>query len=99
ATVTAEEVAVAEPAALVAVTATFTVEPTSAAPRMYVAPVPTFAQAPPQRCHWYVYEIGAVPLHVPGLAVSVAPSLGVPPIVGRAVFAGGTGGAPPDPPR
>jgi hypothetical protein len=36
-----------------------------------------------------VYEIGAVPDHVPGDAVSVSPSRAVPDTAGIAVFAGG----------
>src|SRR5437588_2788735 len=49
------------------------------------------AQPPPvpvQRCHWYVYVIGCVPVQLPLLTVSVLSSLGVPAIVGGAVFFG-----------
>src|SRR3954468_1269216 len=44
-----------------------------------------------QRCHWRVKAIGAVPLHVPSLAVSVAPDCGAPEIVGLTVLIGGEG--------
>ena len=41
-----------------------------------------------QRFHWYAY-VGVVSLvHVPGLAVSVWPTCGVPLIVGAAVLTG-----------
>src|SRR5689334_14747848 len=55
-----------------------------------------FAQLVPeelQRCHWYPKLIGAVPLQVPGDAVSTCPSVGVPETVGGLVFEGGTAGA------
>ena len=48
-------------------------------------------QLPPvasQRCHWSLKLIGWVPVHVPWLTVSVAPSFVVPMIVGAAVFFG-----------
>src|SRR6185312_15615115 len=43
---------------------------------------------PSQRLHWYLKVIGAVPLHVPSVVVRVCPSVGVPEIVGGAVFVG-----------
>src|SRR4051794_14024444 len=49
------------------------------------------AQLPPvpsQRLHWYLKVIGAVPVHVPSVVVRVCPSVGVPEIVGGAVFVG-----------
>jgi hypothetical protein len=56
-TAVAADVAVAEPAELLAVTDTRIVEPTSPEPRRSVLPVapPTAVQEPPlelQRCHW-----------------------------------------------
>src|SRR3954451_22345529 len=42
-----------------------------------------------QRLHWKLYEIGCVPVHVPGVAVSVTPSRGSPAIVGLRMVAGG----------
>ena len=56
-----------------------------------VAPA-MFAQLAPaelQRRHWYVYVIGAVPVHVPFAAVSVCSSCAVPEIVGSTVLTGG----------
>src|SRR5918994_4716127 len=41
-----------------------------------------------QRCHWYEWVIGVVPLHVPTNAVSTLPRASVPLKVGRAVFEG-----------
>jgi hypothetical protein len=55
-----------------------------------------FAQFAPDeshRCHWYAYEIGAVPDHVPGAAVNVCPACAVPEIVGALVLAGAAGAA------
>src|SRR3954470_10086940 len=43
-----------------------------------------------QRLHWYVNEIGAVPVHVPFWAVSVCPTCGVPLMVGGVWFVGFT---------
>src|SRR5262245_22789841 len=48
------------------------------------------APLPSQISHWYANVIGAVPLHVPGLAVSVFPAVLTPPVVGCAVFEGAT---------
>ena len=47
--------------------------------------------APPgsQRRHWYAYEIGSVPVHVPRVAVSVSPSRAVPEICGAVALTGG----------
>ena len=42
-----------------------------------------------QRRHWYAKVIGWVPLHAPGLAVSVCPTVAVPEIVGGDVLPGG----------
>src|SRR5512132_308969 len=47
-----------------------------------------FAPPESQRRHWYTYEIGAVPDQLPGSAVKVCPSTGVPEIVGGDVFTG-----------
>src|SRR3954453_3503576 len=47
-----------------------------------------FAPLPSHRRHWYLNVIGVVPLQVPSLVVRVWPSLGVPVIVGGAVFVG-----------
>jgi hypothetical protein len=41
-----------------------------------------------QSCHWYAYDIGVVPLHVPLLAVSMPPCTAVPETVGAAIFEG-----------
>ena len=65
-----------DPAELLAVTAARIVEPTSAEPSRYVCPVAPaiarqFAPDESHRCHWYAYEIGAVPDQLPGLAVKV----------------------------
>src|SRR3954451_12536335 len=49
------------------------------------------AQLPPvpsQRLHWYLKVIGVVPVQVPSVVVRVCPSVGVPEIVGGAVFVG-----------
>jgi hypothetical protein len=43
---------------------------------------------PAQRCHWYAYDVGGEPLHLPFDAVSVWPSIGVPDGVGCSVGAG-----------
>jgi hypothetical protein len=78
-----------------AVTTTRRVEPTSpeltayaavVAPRMFVQLLPPASQ----RRHWYAYEIGCVPVHAPGSAVSVFPSCAMPVIVGGDVFDGCT---------
>ena len=53
-------------------------------------PLETFTQLPPlvlQRNHWYANDVGEL-LHVPSLAVSICPTVGVPEIVGGAVFTG-----------
>ena len=73
--------------------------PTSSSFRTYVwfvAPE-MFEQLLPlewQRCQWYENVIGVEPDHVPLEAVSVCPSLAVPEIVGRDVFAGADERAP-----
>jgi hypothetical protein len=92
------DVAVADPAEFDAVTATRIVEPTSAETSVYAAAVAPeiltqFAPEESQRCHWYAYEIGAVPDHVPGAAVNVCPACEVPEIVGALVLAGAAGAA------
>jgi len=89
------ELALVEPPELDAVTATLTVDPTSAATRAYVcavAPAMSLQVAPDesQRRHWYAYGICAVPDHEPAEAVNATPACGVPLIVGRLVFAGET---------
>ena len=91
-TAVGSETAVVVPAALLAVTATRTVEPTSAPPSVYVAAVApgTSTQVAPaesQRCHWNAKEVGA-PVQLPVLPVSVWPACATPLIVGKAVFAG-----------
>ena len=83
-----------EPAPFVAVTWTRRVEPTSSEVIARVAPVAPgtseqLAPASLQRRHWYANVIGASPDQEPELAVSVAPSSGVPVMAGAAVFAGG----------
>lgn len=90
------EVAEALPARLDAVTTTRNVEPASDEEMRYVLVVrPGLAThdvpARSQDCHWYPKAIGAVPLHVPGAAVSVWPGFGIPAIVGMAEFVGGCG--------
>jgi hypothetical protein len=47
-------------------------------------------RSPSQRRHWYAKSIRSVPVHVPGRAVSVARSRGVPSIAGASVLAGAT---------
>ena len=59
----------------------------------YVVPLapPIAAQPPPtllHRRHWIENVIGWRPVHVPGEAVSVCPTVGVPEIVGGPVLAG-----------
>ena len=51
---------------------------------MAVQPPPV----PTQRSHWYESEGAGLPLHEPGLTVSVDPSCGVPEMVGGEVFFG-----------
>src|SRR5579864_248658 len=85
--------AVLDPVAFFAVTCTRRVWATSAEVGTYVVPVaPEMAAQPPpvptHRSHWYEKLGAGVPLHEPGLTVSVAPSCGVPEIVGGAVFFG-----------
>jgi hypothetical protein len=88
----AAEVALVEPRLLEETTLNRRVEATSDATTIresLVAPL-TGAQlepAPSQRSHWYEYLI-PVPVHVPALPVSVAPTVGVPLIVGATVFTG-----------
>src|SRR5262249_50485698 len=92
------EAAVDDPSAFDAVTRTRSRLPTSAEARTYaevVAP-PMVAQLEPsplppeggQRTHWYAYVIGAVPVQVPVVAVSVEPSVVVPFVRGSTVFFG-----------
>jgi hypothetical protein len=71
----AADEAVVEPAELLAVRETRMVDPTSPKPRRYVllvAPTTDAQDAPleSQRCHWYPYVMGVVPLHEPADAVS-----------------------------
>jgi hypothetical protein len=90
------EATVAAPSAFDAVTRTRRREPTSPDATTYavVEAPPMTAQsepsgAPPdagQRTHWYA-NVG-LPVHVPGAAVRVCPSDGMPVIVGATVFEG-----------
>ena len=47
-----------------------------------------FVPSASQRCHWYSRSIGCVPLQLPGVAVRVSPSFGVPVTVGSVTAAG-----------
>jgi hypothetical protein len=85
--------AVLVPFAFFAVTWTSSVCATSAEVAVYVAFVaPEMAEQPPpvpmHRSHWYEKAGAGLPLHEPGLTVSVLPSCGVPEMVGGAVFFG-----------
>jgi hypothetical protein len=66
--------------------------PTSAVVSTSVCPLETSSQPVPSAClqrrHSYVNEMGPGPVHVPEVAESVSPSLGVPETVGRDVFSG-----------
>jgi hypothetical protein len=78
-TAVCSDAAVSEPAELLPVTETRSVEPTSSKVTSYVwdaAPGMSTQLAPSasQRFHWYAYEIGGVPAHDPLWAVSVSPS-------------------------
>jgi len=89
------EVAWVEPSALRAVTRTRSVLLRSGDESSYVFPVAPLMleQLPPVRLHrrhWYANVIGSVPVHLPGSAVSVEPTVGVPEIVGGSVFVGFT---------
>src|SRR5688572_22065984 len=91
------------PSTFTASTRTRIVRPASAGVRRWVFSTAsgTFEQAPPappQRCHWYWYSVGWF-VHVPFCAVRVPPTVGVPVIVGSAVFAGGAAAATPAPAR
>src|SRR5919201_3786329 len=95
-TLVGADVAEVAPAVLRAVTRTRTVLPSSAVVRTYVFPVAPlmFEQLPPvrsQRRHWYENVSGCCPVHVPLFAVSVAPTCGVPLMVGGAVLCGRAG--------
>jgi hypothetical protein len=77
---------------LAAVTATRSVEPTSASDATYVCAVPPsgawqFAPEGSQRSHWYAKLVGLF-VQTPFATASVAPLAGVPLIVGATVFAG-----------
>jgi hypothetical protein len=92
-TAVGSEAAVLEPPSLEAVTRKRSVKPTSAAPSKYVCAVAplTDEQLEPalsQRCHWYAYEIGAVPVHDPLAPFKVDPWLALPLTVGRLAFEG-----------
>src|SRR5581483_8175093 len=92
------DVAVVDPLAFVAVTRTRRVWPTSALTTTYVpADAPGMSvHAPPnrsQRRHWNEKVIVPGPVHVPGLAVSVCPSSGVPVTKGGFVLLGAAGAA------
>jgi hypothetical protein len=93
----AAEAADADPDVFDAVTTSLIVDPTSGEPTVYVAAVAPLisAQLAPlwsQRRHWYAYERGAVPVHVPTEPLSTCPSCAVPLIVGGAELAGGWAG-------
>jgi hypothetical protein len=75
-TAVAAESADVDAVEFVAVTRTRIVDPTSPATSVYVVPVaPAMSAQPappvPQRLHWRAYDIGAVPVHVPVVDVSV----------------------------
>src|SRR5262249_20107351 len=91
------EATLAEPAAFVAVTSTWTRAPTSSAPSTSGSPVApaTATQETPaalQRRHWYVKASGAVPDQTPVEAVSVLPSSAVPETAGSEVTTGARAG-------
>ncbi|MGH2973185.1 MAG: hypothetical protein ACRDLE_13820 [Gaiellaceae bacterium] len=80
------------PPALLAVTTTRMLWPTSAFDRVYcLLLAPEIAPHPPpelsQRSQLYAYDVGD-PVHLPFEAVSSEPSRAVPEIVGRLVFVG-----------
>ena len=82
----------AEPAAFVAVTTCRIVAPRSAEASVYVAAVaPAISVQEPatQRSQPRAYVIGVEPVQVPAVALRVWPRVGVPEIVGGAVFEGG----------
>ena len=88
------------PAAFVPVTFDRSVLPTSAATAVYVddvAPARSTQLAPAalQRCHWYVYVIVGVPVHVPVVDDSARPSRAVPETTGTTVFTGGAAATTP----
>jgi hypothetical protein len=90
------QAAVDDPAELVAVTATRSVEPTSALAATYVcavAPGRSLQLPPlaPQRRHWNAYVMGCVPLQLPVVALSDRPACGVPELSGGSVYTGGVG--------
>jgi hypothetical protein len=92
-TAEAADCAVVDPAAFRAVTLTRILRPTSAAASLYsalVAPEIGANVVPGEleRCHWYANVIGAAPVQVPAVAVSVAPSTIDPDTAGALVFAG-----------
>jgi len=87
------DVAVSVPIEFRAVTPTRRLAPTSGCLVAYVRAVAPDIDEQlfplrSQRRHWYLYVMGAVPDHVPGLAVSVSPMTGEPAIVGRLVLRG-----------
>jgi aminoglycoside phosphotransferase (APT) family kinase protein len=87
----------ADPALLVPVTTTSTVEPTSELPSTYVEEVaPEIAEqcAPlaSQSSHWYENVGAGDPVQVPSAAVSVLPCTADPEIAGAAVLAAGVAG-------
>ena len=89
------DVEAALPSALVAVTTTRMVEPTSGSVSPYVRSVApaTAVQLAPfslQRCQAYAYVIGAVPFQLPVEAARISLMAGVPSITGGAVFDGAT---------
>src|ERR1700685_1054005 len=85
------EVAEDEPVTFVAVTIASSVSPTSIPSRVSVAPVaPLMLVQVPSRhsCHWYLKDIGVVPVQLPLLTLSALPISSRPEIAGRAVFRG-----------
>ena len=60
------------------------------APAIEAQPAPAVSQ----RCHWYEYAGVGVPVHVPVVEVSDAPTVAVPETVGGAVFAGSVQSGP-----
>src|SRR5262245_40030417 len=92
----AAERALVVPPALLALTRTRMVEPTSSWSSVYVlssslASGTQLEPDPSQRCHSYANEVGE-PLQVPVLALSTWPSCAVPDTTGGDTFAGGAAG-------
>ena len=91
------DVADALPSAFVAVTTTRSVWPTSPDVGVYVLLVPAVMSpqplpSDPHRCHWYANDVGVFD-QLPSEAVCGDPALGVPLMVGGAVFCGAAAAA------